>query len=185
MNENINKIVEKAIAGDKAASIEIIKQEQNNIYTTLYYLKKNDDELFDIMQDILIKLYNKITQLKNPKYFKTWLNQIIINSYYDYLRRLKKNKRIELSNNTELFEKADYNSNPQDSVLYSELDMIIKNSIENLPIHYKIPITLREVQGLSYNEISGITNTTIGTVKSRIARAREIIQEKINQYAKE
>ena len=81
-------------------------------------------------------------------------------------------------------EVPDYDSNPQETILNNELDLIIKTSIENLPLHYKIPITLREIQGLSYDEISNITNTTIGTVKSRIARARAIIKDDINKYSR-
>lgn len=181
------EIIIKAQKGDKTALSELIKQEQNNIYTTLYYLKKDDNELNDIMQDVLIKLSKKIKQLKNPDYFKTWLNQIILNSYYDYLRKNKKYPKpfsLEETTDESSIVMQNYPNNPSDSVLYSELDYIIKTSIENLPIHYKIPITLREIQGLSYDEISNITNTTVGTVKSRIARARALIKEKIQKYSK-
>jgi len=69
-------------------------------------------------------------------------------------------------------------------ILYSKLDFKNKNAIQNPPNHYKIPITLREIQGLSYDEISDITKTTVGTVKSRIARARALIKNDINRYTK-
>ena len=187
MDEEKISLIKKAQKGDKNALSDLIKQEQNNIYTTLYYLKKDDNELNDIMQDVLIKISRRINQLKNPKYFKTWLNQIIINSYYDYLRKNKKYPKA-LSLNEYQDEAKVINNNslldPSDTVLYSELDYIIKTSIENLPIHYKIPITLREIQGLSYDEISNITNTTVGTVKSRIARARALIKDDINRYSR-
>ncbi len=188
MNKTKLEIIKKAINGDKSSLGELIKDEQNNIYTTLFYLKKDDNELYDIMQDVLIKLNKKITQLKNPNCFKTWLNQIIVNSYYDYLRKNRKiNDKITLIKNDDEaeFDIPDYNSNPQNALLYSELDYIIKTTIENLPLHYKIPIALREIQGLSYDEISNITKASIGTVKSRIARARAIIKEKIDEYSKE
>lgn len=187
MDEKKIKLITRAIANDRNAVIQLIKEEQNNIYTTLYYLKKDENELLDIMQDVLIKLCRKISQLKNPQYFKTWLNQIILNSYYDYLRKNK--KKIAALNLTKdedgnMPDIADFDSNPQEKMLNNELDFIIKHSIQNLPMHYKIPITLREIQGLSYDEISNITNTTIGTVKSRIARARNIIKEDITKYAR-
>lgn len=184
MNDSKIEIIKKAINGDRISMIKLIKEEENNIYTTLYYLNKNNDEIVDIVQDVLIKLSNKIGQLRNPKYFKTWLNQIVINSYYDYLRKSRKNKLMTVFNNDNKFDIADHRADPQDSVLYSELDSIIKNSIENLPIHYRIPITLREVQGLSYDDISNITKTSVGTVKSRISRARNIIQDKVRKYEK-
>ena len=75
-------------------------------------------------------------------------------------------------------------SNIFDTVRNNEIDLIIKNSINNLPLHYKIPIALRELQGLSYEEISGITKITIGTVKSRISRARAKIKNEIDKYNK-
>lgn len=181
-------IITKASKGDKIALIDLIKLEQQNIYTTLFYLKKDENGLEDIMQDVLIKLSKKITDLKNPNYFKTWLNQIVVNSYYDYLRKVKKTPdSISLNrfeDNIEL-DVADNTFNPQDTILYTELDNIIKRSIENLPNHYKIPLALREIQGLSYDEISNITKTSIGTIKSRIARARALIKDDITRYSKE
>ena len=187
MKETLENLILKAQRGDKVALETIIKQEQNNIYTTLFYLKKDDLDLSDIMQDVLIKLVKRIRQLKNPNYFKTWLNQIIINSYYDYLRKNKK-KIVTFDpfkqNEDVEFEIPDHSTNPQNRLLYSELDLIIKNAIENLPLQYKIPIALREIQGLSYDEISSITNTSIGTVKSRISRARAKIKNDIDRYTR-
>ena len=185
-DEKINLII-GAQKGDKNSLQKLIKQEQNSIYLMLYYLKKDSIDINDIVQEVLLKISSKITQLKNPSYFKTWLNQIVINSYYDYLRKNKKHsKEINLEDISKevVFNIEDKENNPQNSILNSELDFIIKTSIENLPIHYKIPIALREIQGLSYDEISNITNTTVGTVKSRIARARALIKDDINKYSR-
>ena len=185
MDKDKIDLIKKAINNSKSALVQLIKEEQDNIYSTLYYLKKDDNELNDLVQIVLIKLYKKITDLKNPLYFKTWLNQIIVNSYYDYIRKNKK-RNLEIStdeiNSTDKIK--DTTLNPQDVILYSEIDKVIKKTIENLPLHYKIPITLREIQGLSYQDISNITKISIGTVKSRIARARTIIQDKVEKYAK-
>jgi len=184
MNNDEIETIKKAINGNRQAIIKLIRQEENNIYSTLFYLKKNNDEINDLMQDVLIKLSKKIYQLKNPLYFKTWLNQIILNTYYDYLR---KNKKIfkAVPDENEKNNIIDDKNNPQDRVLYTELDKVIRNSIENLPIQYRIPIVLRELQGLTYNQISNITNVSQGTVKSRISRARSIIQDKVRKYAQE
>ncbi len=183
------ELVKQASTGDRGAIEKLIKIEQKNIYSMLFYLKKDDNEISDIMQDILIKLSSKITKLKNPLSFKVWLNHIIVNSYYDYLRKSKKaTKIVSLNisdeNEKEILEIPDNTLNPQISILSEEMDSIIKNSIQNLPQHYKIPLTLREIQGLSYDEISNITKTSLGTVKSRISRARTLIQTEINKYAK-
>lgn len=150
MNDEKTELVKKAIKKDQKALEQLVRQEQKNIYTTLFYLKKDENELSDIMQDVLIKLSKKISQLRNPNNFKTWLNQIILNTYYDYLRKNRNNKfknKPEDENNR-LQDVPDLRRNPQDRILYSELDYVIKNSIDNLPMHYKIPISLREIQGL-------------------------------------
>lgn len=180
------KLILNAKNGDKKSLDNLLKNEKSNIYAMLLYLKVKSEDIDDLSQIILFKLSAKIKQLKEPYHFKTWLNQIIINTYYDYLRKEKKsinNKHLEMVTDEAIVEIPDYTTNPQEYILNNELDFVIKTSIENLPIHYKIPITLREIQGLSYDEISNITKLSIGTVKSRIARAREKIKNDIDKYA--
>ena len=184
MDKDYETTINGAICGNSDALIKLIKSEQNNIYSTLYYLNKSETEVNDLAQIVLIKLTKKIHQLKKPKYFKTWLNKIIINTYYDYLRKKKNLPYLTLSNEDKYFDKADSSKNPLVEILSSELDKIIKHSIEQLPTQYKIPLTLREIQGLSYCDISNITNTSIGTVKSRISRARTLVQNDISKYTR-
>ena len=183
MDKHLKYIVQRAVLGDHSALVALIKHEEKNIYTTLFYLKKDLSDINDLVQNVLIKLSAKINQLKNPENFKTWLNQIIIHTYYDHLRKNKyKNKLVSLD--SAKFDMYDDRCDPQNEILFSELDRIIKNTISSLPSHYKIPIALREIQGLSYEDISGVLNTNIGTVKSRISRARTIVKNKINKYRK-
>lgn len=176
-------LIKEAIEGNKIALEKVIKKEQKNIWLTLFYLKKDPLEIQDIMQDVLIKISKKITQLKNPILFKSWLNQIVVNSFYDYFRKKKKAiVTTDIDNNTLLNLKDNDYSNPQNKLLNRELDRVLKTTIVNLPDIYKIPITLRELSGLSYSEISKITSTTVGTVKSRISRARTMIKDELKKY---
>ena len=189
MNKDMLEIVKKASLGDKSALYKLIKKEQNNIYSMILYLKKDEADIMDLLQNVLIKLSKNIINLKNPLYYKTWLNQIILNTYYDYLRK-NKNKPATINLSTDnnhiqnTFDIPDNNTNPQETILKSEINNLIKTSINNLPKHYKIPLTLRDIKGLSYREISDITKTSIGTIKSRISRARDIIQFEIEKYDK-
>ena len=176
MIDTTYELVLEAKNGNKKALETLLKQQEKNIKATLFYLKKDDLDLADLTQEVLFKINNKITQLKNPKLFKTWLNQVILNSYYDYLR---KNKKFKNDTQIDKIDVPDFNSNPQDRILNNELDFIIKTSISTLPIHYKIPITLREIQGLSYDEISSITNTTIQNIQE--VKLNNII-ENISEY---
>jgi len=183
MDTSYQKIILNAINGSKEAIAQIIKKEQNNVRLALYYLKKDNSDTADLVQEILFKISKKITHLKSPLLFKSWLNQIIVNSFYDYLRKKKKHiETIDIDNNPIIEIKDSEKNNPQNLLITREIDNVIKNAISNLPERYKIPITLRELSGLSYVEISKITNTTVGTIKSRISRARAMIKEEVKKY---
>ncbi len=173
-------LIKRAQNGDITALSKLIKEAENLIYPTLLNLKADKKEISDITQNILIKISLKIKTLKNPNYFKTWLNRITTNTYYDFIRTNKKNEYFTESKFSD--EAYDDWKNPIKEMLSKELNSIINNSINKLPAHYKIPITLREIEGMSYEDISTITNLTIGTVKSRISRARNIIKNDIKKY---
>lgn len=187
MDKNKIDLIVSCIKGDKKSLKKLIGQEQSSIYSMVFYLKKDINDINDIVQNILIKLVNNIKKLKNPLSYKSWLNHIIINTYYDYLRKnrnIKYYEKIDLNSENKdiLHEIPDSKMTPYENVLQREIDKVIKNSISSLPERYKLPITLREIQGLSYEEISNIIKINIGTVKSRISRAREIIKSDIEKY---
>ena len=93
MDEEKINLIRLAKSGDKIALEKLIKNIQAEIYSMLYYLKKNSNDISDLAQEILVKVSKKIYQLKNPNNFKNWLNQIVINSYYDSLRKQNKHNK--------------------------------------------------------------------------------------------
>lgn len=184
-NNNLDQLINLAQKGDMEALEEIIRRQQKNVFATLYYLDAKPDEIMDLTQEILFKVAKNIKKLKNPRTFKSWLNQIIINQFYDTLRKKQKTiKKVCLDNDEEKikFEIPDFASNPYQRVIDKELEKAIKNSIHKLPDPFKAAIIMRELQGLSYEEIARATNSNIGTVKSRIARARLKLQEYLKPY---
>lgn len=166
---------------------ELIRREQKDVFATFAYLTHRRENIADLTQEALMRMARGIHNLKNPKTFKSWLNHIVVNLFYDELRKLHRHPTAvsidEKSEEAKYFTQIpDTRSKPLENALSSELDKIIKNEIKNLPEHFRIAIILRELQGLSYEEISVATNTTIGTVKSRIARAREKLQTGLKAY---
>ena len=169
---------------DYKALEELIKKIQRDIYATLSYLLKTNDKLADLTQEILLKVAKNIQNLKNPKCFKSWLNNIITNTYYDELRKKKKTPETisidytcDTLNLAFKLEIPDNKSKPIEKCITSECEKLIKSAIRELPEAFRIAIILREFQGLSYEEIAQTTNSSIGTVKSRISRARIKLQE--------
>ena len=178
--KNIDELIILAQQDDKKAIEALIKLTQKDIHTTLSYLLRNKNEVHDLTQTVLIKMIQNIKKLKFPNKFKPWLNKIISNAYYDELRKIKRTCEHISIDKPECQELHDNKKScPIEKCISNEIDKFVKNSILNLPTHFKIAIILREFGGLSYQEIADITHTGLGTVKSRIARARNILQNNL------
>lgn len=185
----IEELVVLAQQDDFKAIEELIRKIQSDVYATLSYLLKSNDNLSDLTQEILLKIAKNIHSLKNPKCFKGWLNQIITNTYYNEIRKKKKvpetvsiDYTCEPLNFALKLEIPDKKTKPIDKCITSECEKVIKAAIRELPESFRIAIILREFQGLSYEEIAKTTNASIGTVKSRISRARIKLQEALKNY---
>lgn len=172
---------------DYRALEELIKREQKNIFATFSYLSKKRENIADLTQEALLRMARGLVNLKTPKAFRSWLNQIVTNLFYDELRRsINKPQVVSIDNGPDEHNSytqiPDFRHKPAEKALSMELDQLIKAEIKNLPEHFRIAIILRELQGLSYDEIAEATHTTIGTVKSRIARARIKLQDGLKHY---
>ena len=185
----LEELVVLSQQNDFKALEELIKREQKNVYAAFSYLKPEKESVSDLTQETLLRVAKNIHSLKNPKLFKSWLNQIITNLFYDEMRKTKKKPSTASIDNDEdednipikqqLFDKK---CKPPEKCISIELEKIIKDAILELPDQFRIAIILREFQGLSYEEIAQATNSSIGTVKSRIARARGKLQEDLKAY---
>jgi len=189
-NKSQEDLILLAQKNDINAIEELIKKNQNSVYASFYYLNNDCSDILDLTQEALLKMAKNIKSLKDPAKFKPWLNQIVTRIFYDHLRN--KNKKIKTIpiDKKEDDEQERFNiteipcgeCTPEETSLNSELQCLIENSIRKLPNSFKMAIVLREFQGLSYEEIAEITKTNIGTVKSRIARARNKLQEDLKHY---
>lgn len=171
--------------GDIKALEEIIRRIQRNVFSMFNYLTENRQDTADLTQEALIKMAKGIKNLKDVKSFKHWLNHIITNVFYDYTRKHKSDKNVIHNENKLLELKDKIGCEPGEKCFFGEIDKIVKAALLNLPEMMRIVIVLREFEGLSYEDISKLTNTSLGTVKSRISRARNIIKSRILRYAKD
>lgn len=185
------ELIEKSQQDDKLALEELVKRNEKIVYNTLYHLDPNRTDIPDIAQEVLFRMSRSIKSLKKPSTFRFWLNQIITNLFYDELRRKTRRLNtisidapyINLEEESEqTMNIADSAKIPEEKTLGVELDKKIREAIDNLPEQFRLVIVLRELQELSYEDIAEITKTSIGTVKSRLARARARIQEQIRPY---
>jgi RNA polymerase sigma-70 factor (ECF subfamily) len=105
-----------------------------------------------------------------------------MNTYYDYTRKHSNDKNIEINEDKLLEIRDKIGCEPGEKCLFAEIEEIIKAALLSLPQSLRIVIILREYEGLSYEDISKITNTAVGTVKSRIARARFKLQKQLKEF---
>lgn len=178
-------------SGDMLAVEELVKREQRLVFSTIYHSLSDKSDVADLTQEALFRMCKSIKSLRNVKHFRWWLNQIINNLIYDSLRKKKRRLStvsidetitLDAEKNNIPREVKDTGQKPEEISLNTELDTHIRAAIENLPEQFRTAIVLREIQGLTYEEIASITETTIGTVKSRIARARSRLQKDLKSY---
>lgn len=186
---NINELVVLSQNSDFKAIEELIRKIQRDVFATLSYMLKSNENLYDLTQEVLLKVAKNISHLQNTKCFHGWLNHIITNTYYDYLRKIqKKPEMISLEYSCPALdmdikiEIPDKKNKPMEKCISTECEQQIKKAIRGLPETFRIAIVLREFQGLSYEEIANATHSGIGTVKSRISRARIKLQDILKNY---
>ena len=178
---NIFTLIPIAQNGDSKALEEIIRRIQKHIYAMFSHLVYKKEDISDLTQEALIKIAKSLPQLSDPKNFKAWTNQIITNLYYDFIR--KKPEKITIIDDEKFNEIRDkLGCEPSEKCLFTEIDKIVKSSLMTLPQDLRITIILREYEGLSYDDIAKITNTALGTVKSRISRARLKLQQELKDF---
>lgn len=177
---------------DPAAFEELVKRHQRTVFALLYQLAPDWADTSDLAQEVFIRVWRSINNLRNPSSFRGWLTQIVTNLFYDELR--KRPRRLPtVSMDEGIDSESDDSDNttrdipdasalPDEKILNQELSHVIRDAMTKLPEQFRTAIVLREVEGLSYEEIAILTKTEMGTVKSRIARARTKLQELLQPY---
>jgi RNA polymerase sigma-70 factor (ECF subfamily) len=169
---------------------ELVKRHQRTVYALLYQLAPDWSDTSDLAQEVFIRVYRSINNLRNPSSFRSWLTQIVTNLFYDELRkRPRRLPTVSMNDSTDEGEESestrdiiDSSPMPDEKALSHEMTDVIRKAMMRLPEQFRTSIVLREVEGLSYEEIAVITKTEMGTVKSRIARARTKLQELLKPY---
>lgn len=185
MSEQITdqELVEKAQQGDKKAFNLLVVRYQNRVAGLLTRYVSRDD-IPDIVQESFIKAYRSLASFRGESAFYTWLYRIAVNTAKNHLTALGRRPPKEdiLAEDAESYDAGTQlreTDTPENLVLSNELKRVVFETIENLPEELKMAITLREIEGLSYEEIAEVMNCPVGTVRSRIFRAREAIDAKI------
>lgn len=174
---------------DKAAFAELLNRYQSHVDKLLYHLASDWQDRADLAQEIWIKVYRNIKRLNEPDKFRGWLSRITTNLFYDELRKRKRRQPPLSLNNPHVLEDGDVEweipsntPSPEEELTTQEFYEQLHIAIKDLPEVFRTTIILREIEDLSYDEIAEITQVSLGTVKSRIARARQRLQIQLQNY---
>lgn len=178
---DIPYLIPLAQAGDIKALEELIRKVQKQVYVMFSHLTDKKDDISDLTQEALLKMARALPNLKEIRTFKAWLNQIITNVFYDYARKYS-DRFVELDEEKLNEIKDKIGCEPGEKCFFAEIEKLIKAALMTLPKDLRITLLLREYEGLSYEDIARITNTALGTVKSRISRARIKLQEELKEF---
>lgn len=177
-------LVERVQRGDKKAFDILVLKYQHKIIKLISRYIRDHSEVLDVAQEAFIKAYRALPRFRGDSAFYTWLYRIAINTAKNYLvaqRRRMPNVDID-AQEAEQFEGAmglKEQATPEHLLLRDEVESTIFSAIEQLPEDLRTAITLREIEGLSYEEIAEAMDCPVGTVRSRIFRAREAIDKKL------
>ncbi|MBX3270203.1 MAG: sigma-70 family RNA polymerase sigma factor [Sandaracinaceae bacterium] len=186
------ELVERVQEGDQAAFRMLFDRYHRRAHAVAYGVVKNHHDAADVVQDGFVKVHRHIGQFQGSSSFYTWLYRIIMNLAIDHVRRRKNAKGVEYDDRVgrEADEIAGdgallprmLDANPSKTVIRRELLERIQAALDELPEYHRAVIVLREIEGLSYEEMSEVLEVPKGTIMSRLFHARKKMQASLSDY---
>jgi RNA polymerase sigma-70 factor (ECF subfamily) len=160
-------LVKRFVDGDKSSFRILVQRHKEKIRNIIYLTVNNSDLVDDIAQEVFITVYRNLKNFRFESQFTTWLYRITVNKCKDHLRKIYVRKIFVPVNEAEEYSGENF------SVESDNISEIVMNAVNKLPVKLRIPLILKDIEGFSYQEIAESVQCEIGTVKSRIFRARE------------
>lgn len=175
-------LVQRAQAGDHASLCELIARYERRTYNLAYRLMGNHADASDAAQEALVRICVRLDNFRGDSAFSTWLFRVVTNTCLDELRRRGRLRHASLDEALPLEEGAvlrqatDTGEGPVEYAERQEVQAAVQRAINRLPDEYRVVIILRDLHGLTYQEIAAALGTTLGTIKSRLHRARQALR---------
>lgn len=183
LSDGDDKLVKRAKKGDSRAFDLLVLKYQGRVAQLVSRYVNNAAEVEDVTQEAFIKAYRALPKFRGDSAFYTWLYRIAANAAKNHLVALGRRPTTDLAlDDSESYEvpgRLKDNESPDEVIMGQQLEAVISQAIDALPLELKAALTLREFEGLSYDEIAEVLECPIGTVRSRIFRAREAIDQKV------
>jgi RNA polymerase sigma-70 factor (ECF subfamily) len=173
-------LVEAALAGDRDAFGKLVTRYQDRLYNTLLRVVGTHEDAADAAQDAFVQAYTKLDSFRGASRFYTWLYRIAMNVALSRRRRRRPTASIDHAKEAAGEEPADVAEGPEDMVLSQERIEHVQSALGGLGDEHRTILVLREIEGCAYEEIAEILDLPVGTVRSRIFRARVQLKERLS-----
>ena len=182
MAEIEKDLIQKARKGDQDAFGQLVLAHQNKVYTICVHMVGDREEAADLAQEAFLKAWRSLSGFQGESSFATWMHRLTTNICLDYLRKQARRQNISTAvslddEDSGWSEPPDHSQDPQHRLEREERKQALVRALKELPDHHRQIILMREVSGLSYQEIALALKLDPGTVKSRIARARMALRK--------
>jgi RNA polymerase sigma-70 factor, ECF subfamily len=180
--------VRRAQEGDVRAFEQLFEQYHRGIYNTVYQMTRNEADAADLTQEVFIRAYRALPRLQTPEAFTAWLYRIAVNLSRNWLRDRGRVRveSLELpgedGEESSTREIADPSGDPSTLVQTQDLQERVRKAVAGLSEDHRAVVTLHHLQGMPVEEIAGVMGCSIGTVKSRLSRARDHLKRKLAGY---
>ena len=178
-------LLERCKSGDNRAFDELVQRYQKRVYNFAYGIAGNQDDASDIAQEAFVRVFNSVQTFRGDANFTTWIYRIVTNVYLDERKKSKSHRLTSLDDFIDLEENSvsrqieDATPQPDQLAETKERNLALRNAINSLPEYQRMIVTLYHLHDRSYEEIAEILHLPIGTVKSRLNRARLALAEKL------
>lgn len=173
------RLLQKAQEGDRKAFEALVALHSRGVYNLALGYTGRHHDAEEIAQTVFVKVWKALPQFRGASAFSTWLYRLTLNACTDHYRRERK-RRGDLSlDDPDLSPIRDAAPSPEEIVIQREEEAILRKALAELPEQHRVILILREMDGLDYQEIAQVLEIQVGTVKSRLARARRALREKL------
>jgi RNA polymerase sigma-70 factor (ECF subfamily) len=181
-------IVQKVQAGNVGAFDQLVQKYREHIFSVIYNMTSNREDASDLAQETFIKAFQAIGRFKGKSSFFTWIYRIAVNTTMTFLKKRSRRRYISYENideeasGAEIVERLTAKNRSEKGALISELQEKLNDALQKLSPKHRTVVILHEIEGLEHAEIAEITQTSVGTVRSRLHYAKQQLQSFLQDY---
>jgi RNA polymerase sigma-70 factor (ECF subfamily) len=181
------ELIAAFLEGDQFAFEELVRRYETQVFNLAYRILGNRTDALDVSQEVFILLFRKLGTFRSESRFSTWLYRVATNACRDYARKKKYHLSLSSRADEDMPEWEEMipgeEESPDDLLISAELQERVRAAIRQLPVKFREVVFFHDIEGYNYNEISGILGISLGTVKSRLNRARHRLAHELRGLA--